>query len=179
MKRLKIDVDTGSITALVSSKDPNPFQFKIPIKKGKYKIVMTVKNCWNGKVSNFNFLDVKKDSFLYFSDGFIDNNENEIKAETLFKKGCQLSTGGDGAFTLFYEIIAVKKIGQDPYLNLLKKAKVFFKKNKFSNENSTKFCDLFLSNCYYSQIVKIVENQRRKETQKILDEVEKFINNRK
>jgi len=172
-------VDSGSITALVSLKDPSNFQFKVPIKKGKYKIEMIVKNCWNGKVSNFNYLDVKKDSFIYFDDGFLDKNDKVVYADFLFKKGCQLSTGGDGVFTLFYKISPLKKIGQDPFKILLKKAKIFFKKNKYSRKNSEKFSNIFLTNCYYYTIANIVQNEYRKDIQKLLKEAENFINNHK
>lgn len=173
-KRFKVSVDTGSIYCLLSKTKGKK---SIALNKGKYKVYLLVKNCWNGRVENYGFLDVKEKSFLNFDDaGIIDlDKEIFVKEETLHKQGCLLSTGGDGSFMVEVTISKVSKIGQDPYKALLKEAQGFFKKNKYSEENIQVFVDKFFKNVYYSKINEILEKKRSAQFKKMLKEMDKFL----
>ena len=172
-KRFKVSVDTGSIYCLLSK---NKGKKSIPLSKGKYKVSLLVKNCWNGRVENYGFLDVKEKSFLNFDDaGIIDlDNEIFVKEEDLHKQGCLLSTGGDGTFMVEVTLKKVSKIGKDPYQLLLKEAKEFFKKNKYSEETSKIFVDKFFKNVYYRKINEIIEKKRSQQIRKMLKDLKKL-----
>lgn len=173
-KRMKIGVDTGEIVDWLVN---TPTEKSIPIKKGKYKIKLFVSNCWNGATTNYDFLDVKKDSFIALSDGFALN-----KSETKFaavnnshKRGCVVSTVGDGSFFVNVEITKIKRITYDPYRVLLSEAKQFFKNNKFSDETVKEYSDKFLRNASSEQLNKVVRSQQQKETRKLLNQCNNLI----
>lgn len=173
-KSFKISVDTGSIAALLV-KDKTKKSIKL--KKGKYKLALLVKNCWNGRVENYGFLDVSDNQYLSFGDSGIlmINDEDFIREEDLHKIGCTIGTGGDGSFNLYVKITPISRIGSDPYLKKLKLAKDFFKKRKYNEDSSKEFVKLFMSNCYYPSISDILDKERSKEMKKLLKSAEDFL----
>jgi hypothetical protein len=177
-KKFKILVDSGSIMALIKPPTKEDLTH-FPLKKGKYKITMIVKKSWNDYVvKNSNYLDVKKDSTVCVSDGFY-INDNPILVKTLYKRGCSISTGGDGEFTVEILISSVANIGKDPYKENLKKAKQFFKTHDFNDKNSLKFRNLFLKNEYHPDIMRILEKKRSLELKELLNEAKKILKGNK
>jgi len=91
----KIVVNTGECFVFISDKKEKD---SISLPKGKYQITLKLKKSWNGPNFNKNFIELKKDSYLKISDIC------PIDSEKLYKKGCSLSTGGDGTFDLYIDI---------------------------------------------------------------------------
>lgn len=181
----KVTVDAGRIVAIISEKYLIDSIF---IQKGKYKIILKIEKSWNGKQKSINYLNVKKDSFLAISDGFFespegitfsnfnDENDSEIKAESLYKRGCEINTGGDGVFILEIQLIPIKKLEKDPYVLKYKESKLFYKKNNFNDKNNQKFVKKFLINVYYSTISDIYQKEQSKHIKKLISEAKKVLN---
>lgn len=173
--KTSVSVDSGSIMVLLTSM---PKEESFPIKKGKYKITLKVRNSWNGPQVSSNYLEVKGDMFVSIADGFYrdeENGEDPVKNHEVYKKGCVLCTGGDGEFFLSIEIKKVSKIGKDPYKTLLNKAKTFLKGKKFSNELAETFVSKFMNGVYYEKVNELIMKERSKEMSRMLKEMKKLI----
>jgi hypothetical protein len=168
-KSFKVDVDTGEILAIVR---PKKYKHSFPIKKGKYKITLTVEDCWRGRTTNYEYLDVKTDSYIAVGDsGAAFLNENEIEnldVSNIHKKGCFLSTGGDGRFKVDISVELVSKITENPHKALLNNAKVFFKTKEYNDETEKEFVEKFLHNCYSYLINDILMFKQLEKSKKML-----------
>lgn len=170
LKNIKVSVDTGEIAVLVQQEETS-----YPIKKGKYLIELTVKESWRGKTSNKSYLDVKKDSYLAIRDGFEFDDGNLLSFSNSHKKGCVVSTGGDGEFSVSIKLTPCSKIGPDLYKEFLKKAKFFLKGKKYSTKLKHDFVKKFLHNAYDEEVDSLLQDLKHKKTDRSLKEIEKFL----
>ena len=175
-QKVKVDVDAGQIMALVTPLPSGKHSFSLP--KGTYKIKLSVKDSWNGPNFSENYLVVKHDSFLSVDDGFYkdpDAGEDAYENKELYKKGCALSTGGDGSFTVLVEVSKTTRIGQDPFKKTLKEAKNFLKTRKsfknisFSDKDREAFGEKFCSKVYYREVNDLLILEEMKRLKKMID----------
>lgn len=135
MEKIKISTESASICAILNSKTiETHYQYKIPIKRGKYEIILKTKG-----LEQRGFLEVKKDDYLLFGDTLFDPLDEEIDGgANLYKKGCNLSIGYDGIFNIFYKIKKVSKIPENDYykaINIAKKEQEKLKEFKVISIN--------------------------------------------
>lgn len=172
--KFQVDVDAGQIMALIrDTATKNSF----PIKKGKYKITLKVKESWDGPNKSHNFLLVKEDAFLCVDDGFYKDNNGEeaFENEELFKQGCAVSTGGDGGFEVEITLTPVKVLGKDPYKEILAKAKAFLKNKKYTEKFGSSFAKKFLTNCYYSSVNEMIQKKQNESMRDLLNNMDKML----
>ena len=169
-KQFKISVDTGAIVAFVVSKKTKD-SFQLPA--GKYKITLTVPDCWKGKTENYDFLDLKKDSFIAVADS--NRLDDSITEQNLHKKGCFISTGGDGDFKVTVNVSSVSSIPYNPAKKRLKEATEFFNKNPYNDETTQIFIDKFLYNVYDPEIAKILASKKSDDMKEMLDSMKNIL----
>lgn len=173
-KRIKINVDTGTIVAFL-----HPIALiknSLPIAKGKYKISLKIADCWHGKTSVIGYLDSKKDQFVIIGDSGEQYDVNQkVGVHNIHGKGIFLGTGGDGEFSATIEITKIKTIPINPYPQLLKEAKQFYKDHEYNDQNQEIFRKKFLSGAYDKKINEIAQKEYLKELNKMTDDARKVL----
>ncbi len=171
--RKRVTVDSGQIVALVVD---SPTKKSVPISKGKYEISLSVKTSWNdGLTTSVDFLDVKKDSYLAFADGFwIGDDESRFyKSSNIHPRGCIIDTGGDGLFVVTVTLKKIRLIPFNPHKRRVQQAKAFLKRKGYSEENAKEYIEIF---GYFDDKVRdLLEEARHKNLQKTLDKIKKIL----
>lgn len=149
-KYKNLSVDAGNITAILKSKiKVGEFDSKdtkqIRLKKGKYRVTLSCKNCWNGEVSFSEFVNVKdeKDTFLVGDACYYITQEDDAwgwylsdtdYGADLYGIGCALNTGGDGGFDIEVLIEELNYRPVNKYKKMIEEANAFYKKaNRLRN----------------------------------------------
>ena len=146
------------------------------LKKGLYKIIISVKDGWYGPNSNVGYLDVKKDCFLIVDDeGVLE----EMNFPDLYKKGCSLSTGGDGTFEVEVELEEISESPVDPEKQRVKEAREFFKNNPYSEDSEKEYVKKFLGNSYNQELEEILEIEKSKDMKNLVDSLKKQLDKNK
>lgn len=174
--KVKVPVDTGSIVVALFPKMPEETPF-ISVAKGKYQITLKIKDSWNGPNKQVQYLEAKRDAFLLVADALYKNEAKEIfyEPKNLYKKGCSISTGGDGEFEVEIILTPVKTIPEDPYKVLLKEANSFFKTRKYNEKTAQSFVKKFLQGSYCEEIEAILGKARSQHMEALLKNIDKLL----
>lgn len=110
---------------------------------------------------------------------YLNISDYYISPKKIFKQGCGINTGGDGAFSVQVQInkLTKKQWSKISDIEALRyeQAKNFFKVHKYNKINSQKFIKLFLKDFHNSKIANILENQSLKEMRENNKKINKML----